>query len=188
MVRSFTPEPVAADVLDRLLAAGGSGPSAGFTQGLDLVVLQGPVETGRYWDASLPATERPEFPWPGLLAADVLVVLVSRPQSYVDRYAEEDKARTGLGAGVGAWPVPYWYVDAGMAAELLLLAAVDEGLGALFFGVFARVDDIRGALGLPDGAVPVGVVAVGHPAADRPSASVARGRRPVDDVVHRGGW
>jgi hypothetical protein len=32
------------------------------------------------------------------------------------------------------WPVPYWDIDAGMAALLMLLTAVD-GLGACFFGV-----------------------------------------------------
>jgi nitroreductase len=188
MVRSFAAEPVASDVVDRLLAVAASGPSAGFSQGLDLVVLQGPVETARYWDASLPAAERTTFPWPQLLDADVLVVLVTRPSAYVARYAEGDKAATGLGRGPESWPVPYWFVDAGMAAELLLLAAVDEGLGALFFGVFARAAEIRDALALPADVEPVGVVAVGHPAPDRPSRSAGRGRRPLDDVVHRGRW
>jgi nitroreductase len=87
--------------------------------------------------------------------------------------------------------VPYWYVDAGMAAELLLLAAVDAGLGALFFGMFRRVAEIRVALRVPDDLEPVGVVAIGHPARDRrdrPGRSVGRGRRALDDVVHRGGW
>jgi nitroreductase len=188
MVRSFAPHPVAADAVDRLLVAAASGPSAGFSQGLDLIVLQGPAQTARFWDASLPVAERPGFPWPRLLDADVLVVLASRPATYAERYAEADKTSTGLGAGVDAWPVPYWYVDAGMAAELLLLAAVDEGLGALFFGVFRRVDEIRAGLGLPADVDPVGVVAIGHPAPDRPSRSAGRGRRPVDDVVHRGTW
>ena len=27
------------------------------------------------------------------------------------------------------WPVPYWYIDTGFTALLILLAVVDEGLG-----------------------------------------------------------
>ena len=33
------------------------------------------------------------------------------------------------------WPVPYRYIDTGFTALLTLLAAVDEGLGAVFFGI-----------------------------------------------------
>ena len=33
------------------------------------------------------------------------------------RYGEHDKAPTGLGAGAAQWAVPFWFVDAGMAAE-----------------------------------------------------------------------
>jgi nitroreductase len=156
MVRAFAPEPVAADVMQGLLTVATSGPSAGFSQGLELVVLQGPDQTARYWDASLPAEARATFPWPRLLDADVLVVLFTRPDAYVARYGEVDKASTGL--------------------------------GALFFGIFRRIDAIKAALGAPPEAVPVGVIAVGHPLADRPSRSAERGRRSIDDVVHRGRW
>jgi nitroreductase len=188
MVRAFAPRPVAGEVVDRMVRAATSGPSAGFSQGLELVVLQGPEQTARYWDAALPRESRDGFPWPGLLDADVLVLVVTRPSAYVDRYAEPDKRSTGLGEATDAWPVPYWHVDAGMAAELLLLTAVDEGLGALFFGLFERVDAVKAALGVPDDVEAVGMVALGHPLEDRPSRSVARGRRPVDEVVHRGRW
>jgi nitroreductase len=191
MVRTFDGRPVDDEALDRLLRAATSGPSAGFSQGLELVVLHGPDETARYWDVALPRPARTGFAWSGLLEADVLVVLFTRSAAYLARYGEDDKASTGLGGGTDEWPVPYWYVDAGMAAELLLLAAVDEGLGALFFGMFRRVDEIRAALGVPAELEPVGVVAIGHPAQDRPDRpgrSVARGRRSLDDVVHRGGW
>src|SRR5262245_52935489 len=120
MVRTFEARPVDDGVLDRLLRAATSGPSAGFSQGLELVVLHGPDETARYWDAALPAPARTGFAWSGLLDADVLVVLFTRPGAYVARYSEDDKASSGLGGATDDWPVPYWYVDAGMAAELLL--------------------------------------------------------------------
>lgn len=189
MVRSFSPRPVPADVLERLLRVALSGPSAGFAQGIELVVLDDPESTASFWDISLPSELRVTFPWPGLLDAPVLTLVVACPETYVDRYGEDDKFHTGLGFGIDSWPVPYWYVDAGIAVGLILLAAVDEGLGALFFGAFERGREICSSLGVPEGHEPVGVVALGYPSGgDRPSRSSRRGRRPFDEVVHRGRW
>jgi len=190
MVRAFEPRPVPADVLDRVLDLARRVPAAGNTQGLDLVVLEGPSQTARYWDASLPPERRPDFPWPGLLDAPVLIIPVGDPDAYVARYAEPDKARTGLGEGSDAWPVPYWYVDTAFAAMVALLAAVDEGLGALFFGQFGHEAAVKVALGIPEGRRPVGTIALGYarPEADRPSRSSRRPRRPLDEIVHRGRW
>jgi nitroreductase len=189
MVRSFESRPVPADVLDRVLDLARRVPAAGNTQGLDLVVLDGPKQTARYWDASLPSERRAGFPWPGLLDAPVLIVPVGDPAAYVARYAEPDKARTGLGDGADAWTVPYWYVDTAFAAMVALLAAVDEGLGALFFGQFEHEAAIAAALGIPPGRRAVGTIALGYAAGDdRPSASSQRPRRSLDDIVHRGHW
>jgi nitroreductase len=165
-------------------------PAAGNTQGLDLVVLEGPEQTARYWDASLPPERREGFPWPRLLDAPVLIVPVGHPAAYVERYGEADKVRTGLGEGADAWSVPYWYVDTAFAAMVTLLAAVDEGLGALFFGQFEHEAAITAALGIPADRRPVGTIALGYAAvdADRPSLSSRRPRRPHDDIVHRGHW
>jgi nitroreductase len=189
MVRAFERRAVPGEVLDRILEVALRGPSAGFTQGIELVVLSGPQEVARFWDATLPAERRATFPWPRLLDAPVIVLPLAEPGAYVARYAQPDKERSGLGTGEAAWPVPYWWVDSAFASMLALLAAVDEGLGALFFGVFHGEAELLAALGVPEGYRPVGAIALGYAAdGDRPSHSVARGRRPVDDVVHRGGW
>ncbi len=189
MVRAFEPRPVPPDVLDRVLDLARRVPAAGNTQGLDLVVLEGPAETARYWDATLPPPRRARFPWPRLLDAPVLVVPVGHPGAYVERYAEPDKAATGLGESPDAWPVPYWYVDTAFAAMVALLAAADEGLGALFFGQFEHEAAVKAALGIPAERRPVGTIALGYAAEQqRPSVSGQRPRRPFDDVVHRGGW
>jgi nitroreductase len=189
MVRNFDPRPVPAEVLDGVLDLAVRVPRAGNTQGLDIVVLEGP-QTARYWDVSLPSPRRAGFPWPGLLRAPVLLVPVGHPGAYVERYAEPDKAATGLGAGEGAWPVPYWYVDTAFAAMVALLAAVDAGLGACFFGQFEHEPALKRALGIPDDRTPVGTIAVGYAAADgdRRSFSATRARRSLASVVHRGGW
>jgi nitroreductase len=83
--------------------------------------------------------------------------------------------------------VPYWDVDTGMAALLMLLTAVDAGLGACFFGVPpARQRAVLEALDAPAGRRIVGVVSVGHAAPDRRSPSLRRGRRPLDEIAHDG--
>lgn len=187
MVRDYQDRPVEGPVLEAILATATRAPSAGFTQGWSFVVLEGP-ETERFWRHTLPAAERPSFRWPGLLRAPVLVLPLASRQAYLDRYAEPDKAAAGLDTET-AWPVPYWQVDCAFATMLLLLAAVDAGLGALFFAIFRGEDDVLADLGVPGDHRPLGAVALGHPAADdRPSASLARGRRPLSEVVHRGGW
>jgi nitroreductase len=188
VVRAFENRPVPVELLDHVLDLARRIPSAGNTQGLDLVVLEGD-ETAKYWDASLPADDRARFPWPGLLDAPVLIVPVADPQAYVDRYSQSDKARTGLGAGTEKWSVPYWYVDTAFASMLVLLAAVDGGLGALFFGQFENEAAIAAALGIPTDRRAVGTIALGYAAPDqRPSLSASRPRRSFDEVVHRGRW
>jgi nitroreductase len=189
MVRSFTPESLAPEIVDRLVDAARRGPSAGFTQALDWVVLEGPTATASYWDVALPPPRRADFPWPRLLDAPVLIIPVVRADDYVERYRESDKVGTGLGGSSDDWTVPYWHVDAGAAVMLLLLAAADEGLGALLFGQFEHESALARRFGLPSDRQAVGTIAVGHIGPEeRPSRSVSRGRRSLDEVVHRGHW
>ena len=175
MVRNFTGEAPSPASLERVLASAFRAPAAGNTAGLDLVVLRGD-ETGRYWSTTFTAEGRSAFRWQGLFRAPVLAVVVVDPAAYPQRYAEPDKSVTGLGAGVEAWAVPFWWVDAGMAVENLLLAAVGEGLGACFFGLFQHEDAVARELGVPAGRRLVGTVALGVPAPDEPSRSAGRAR------------
>jgi nitroreductase len=186
MVRSFAPRPVAPAVVDRLIAGALRAPSAGNTRATAFVVLEG-GDTARLWDATLPAERRATFRWPGLLDAPVVVVALVEPGAYPRRYAEDDKAGSGLGAGLDAWPVPYWWVDGGMAVQSLLLGATDDGLGALFYGLFEHED---AALAVPVGWRALGAVALGYPADDPgpPGRSAGRPTPPAAARVHRGGW
>ena len=183
MVRAFRDDPVPGEILDRVVRAGLQAPSAGNTQAVDLVVLSGTEETARYWSVTLP--DPAGFRWPGLVSAPTLVVVTVTPQAYADRYLEEDKAATGLGS-TEAWPVPFWWVDGGMAVENILLACVSEGLGACFFGLFEHERAVLDALGVPADRRAVGTIALGHPAPDELGRSAGRARR--DDAIHWGGW
>lgn len=185
MVRAFADQPLPPGTLDRILDNALHAPSAGFSQGWAFLAFEGTEETARFWSTMLPAEERARFPWPGLLKAPAIIVPLSHKQAYLDRYAEPDKGWTDRDEA--RWPSPYWDIDTGFASMLMLLTAVDLGLGALFFGVF-RVNELRAAFGVPDEYHPIGAIALGYPAPDRPSASLKRGRREQGEVVHRGRW
>src|SRR5437868_10972173 len=132
MVRSFEESALPPEVVDRIVANAQHAPSAGFTQGWAFLVLEGPAQIGAYWDTVGPEDER-AFRWQDLYKAPLLIVCLSNKTAYLDRYAEPDKGWTDRSES--HWPAPYWDIDTGMAAMLILLTAVDTGLGALFFGV-----------------------------------------------------
>jgi len=189
MTRAFRPDPVPHDLLASVVGAGRRAPSAGNSQGFAFVVLEGPEQTARYWDVTLP--DRTSFGFPGLLAAPALVLVLANSQTYVDRYAEPDKASTGLGEGADHWPVPYWTVDAAFAAMLIQLAAIDAGLGVLFFGPFEHEADVLRALRVPEGFDAIGTLALGWPDMEhdtRAGTSARRPRRAIEEVIHWGGW
>jgi nitroreductase len=188
MTRAFSDRPLQEGLLEQLVDLAGRAPSAGKTQGWHLVVLEGD-DTARFWDITLPDERRAEFRWQRLLDAPVIALPLADPQAYLDRYSEADKARSGLGSDKGAWPAPYWTIDASMAAMTLLLAAEDAGLGALLFGVFRGEAELRASLGIPDGLELLGAVALGYPAHDgEPGLSAARPRRTAAEIIRRGGW
>lgn len=189
MVRSYRADPLAVDQLDLLIDAAHRGPSAGNTRSLELLVLSGD-EVLHYWDATLSESRRQSFPWPGLLRAPTLLIPYVDPGRYVDRYAESDKSRTGLGTSEDAWPVPYWWVDGGAAVENVLLTAAALSLGACFFGQFEHEAAVRDRFEVPKEFRAVGTIAVGYPDAEteRPSLSSRRSRRPTVVTTHRGRW
>jgi nitroreductase len=187
MVRSFEDRPVPPGVVDAVLAHAVRAPSAGFSQGWAFVVLEGSEQTGVFWRAVTTPDWRASTRREGLLRAPVVVLPLAHPQAYLDRYAAPDKEGSGLDQA-DAWPVPYWLIDTGFATMLMLLSAADAGLGAVFVGIFRGEAELLAALGVPEGYRPIGAVALGYPAPDIPSPSVARGRRPMPDVVHRGRW
>jgi nitroreductase len=187
MVRNYDPDrPVPPEVVERLLDHAIRAPSAGFSQGWGFLVLTEPADRERFWAAT--TEPGPDDRWlTGMRRAPLIVVVHSHKDAYLDRYAEPDKGWTDRDET--RWPVPYWDIDAGMAGLMILLTAVDEGLGACFFGIPPEwTDSYRKAFGVPEAFSPVGVITVGYPAPDWRSPSLKRGRRGTDQVVHRGRW
>ena len=187
--RSFTDQQLAPGLIDDLVDRARRTPTAGNCQGVEFLVLEG-GGVADYWDVTLSVDRRESFPWPGLLAAPALVVPWGMADRYLERYAESDKARAGLGGSAGDWPVPYWLTDAAFAAMALQLLVVEAGLGCCFFGLFGHEGAVAERFDVPEGARAVGVVAIGHPdpTRARDSGSAERSRRPLDGVLHRGEW
>jgi nitroreductase len=197
MVRNYDPDrPVPPEVVDRLLDHAVHAPSAGFSQGWAFLVLEEPADRERFWAATTPPPQPPPQPptqqqadsWlTGMRRAPLIVAVHSHKDAYLDRYAEPDKGWTDRDEA--RWPVPYWHIDAGFAALMMLLTAVDEGLDACFFGIPPeRTVAYREAFGVPSAYTPIGAITVGYRAEDRRSPSLHRGRREPGEVVHRGRW
>ena len=185
MVRSFTDEPVAPAALERILAAARRAPSAGFTQAQDFVMVSDPQTKEQLARLCHQESYVAAGFDPFLARAPVLVVPCTNENAYHRRYQEPDKVDSE-GREI-AWPVPYWYMDAGCAVMVLLLAVVAEELAAAFVGSH-RLGDIKQLLAIPEEVTPVGVIAIGHPAPDKRSGSLQRGRRPHRAQVHQEKW
>jgi nitroreductase len=191
MVRSFSNEPLAEGVLDNILRAALRSPTAGNTRGTSWLVLEGPAQTGVYFDATTDEHWRVDHPErsEGLRRAPVVLLAYASPEAYVGRYNESDKASSGLGAGIDAWPVPYWYGDAAFGVMAVLLAAVDAGLGSCVLGAFRGEDVLAGRLGVPGAWRLFCAVVLGHPdGRDHRSASLDRSHPVALDRIHRARW
>ncbi len=188
MVRNYSDEAVPNDVLDRIIDAGLRAPSAGFSQGQRFVVV---TDTARRIAVAESCgeheyVERGFDPW--ISRAPAHIVLCVDRDAYLQRYSEPDKAAArGRASTEEDWTVPYWWVDAGASLMAILLAAVDEGLGAGFLGAHA-VDDLHTTLDIPPEILIAGIVTVGYPLPDRRSGSIERGWLDRDAVVFYDSW
>src|SRR5688500_12605209 len=182
MVRNYdASKPVSRDQIERIAAAAQRAPSAGFSQGQRLVVVTDPERRRRLAELA----EEPEYtamgfdPW--ISRAPAVFIPTVSEQIYHRRYQEPDKIQDD-GTEIH-WPIPYWYVDVGATAMLILLAAIDEGLAAGFLGL-PSYDALKDELGIPEEHQPIGLITVGHPMPDRRSGSLKRGWVPRDDFLH----
>jgi len=190
MVRAYEPDPIPREALERIVATVRQAPSAGFSQGQRLLVVTDEAirhELARVFDEQASIAEGFE-PW--ISAAPVLIVVGAREQDYHDRYTKTDKLQDGDEI---VWPVPYWHFDAGAAAMLILLAAIDEGYAAGLFGVpTEHMQEFKDLLGIPEDVAVTCCITIGKPAPDpRWSAAASRAtqrRKDVDDLVHWERW
>src|SRR5205807_10620515 len=98
------------------------------------------------------------------------IVVVSDTRRSAQRYGER---------GV----IFYSIIDGAFAAMLIMLAAINEGLGAAFVGAFDD-DAVRDVLGLPRYIRPIGIICIGY-CAERPEKLP---RLPRERIIHYEKW
>lgn len=187
MIRTYADRHVERATVDRALEHATRAPSAGFSQGWGFLVLDTRLDVDSFWAAT--TDSEPDSWLTGMRTAPVVIVPCSSKAAYLDRYAEGDKGWADRDES--RWPVPYWHLDTAMASLLILLTAVDEGLGACFFGIPPeRVAAVRETFEIPATFDPIGAITLGHRVADvGPAGSPrTRGRKDQAAVVHRGRW
>ncbi|HLV64548.1 MAG TPA: nitroreductase family protein, partial [Polyangiaceae bacterium] len=137
-------------------------PSAGHTQPQEFVVVRDPETRKRLARAAVHQLYAAEAP--------VMIVVVSDTRRSKARYHERGERF-------------YSIVDGAFAAMLVLLAAVNEGLGAAFVGAFDD-DAVRAVLELPRVVRPIGLIPIGYCAEGRPN--LRRFRK--EQIVHYERW
>ena len=189
MVRAYEPDPIDRATIERIVGTVRRAPSAGFSQGQRLLVVT-ELETRRKIAEILRIGTALASDDKWVSVAPVLIVVGVREDDYHERYRKPDKLVEGQEI---EWPVPYWHFDAGAAAMLILLAAIDEGYAAGLFGVFVEaMPAFKQLLAIPDDVDVACCITIGKPADDsgwdRLTSRLTQARKPVDDLVHWERW
>ncbi|HET7011684.1 MAG TPA: nitroreductase family protein [Anaerolineales bacterium] len=184
-VREFSPDPVALEVVERVLQAACRAPSAHNRQPWRFVVLSREADRAALAQAMASRLKRErqaDGHAPEAIEADVararrrlseapVAIVVCMTPEDMDRYPDERRQRA-------EWTMMTQSVA--MAGQNLLLAAHAEGLGACWMcaPLFAP-DEVRRELGLAESWEPQGMVLMGRPAA----VPAARAKRPASEVT-----
>ena len=154
-VRQYQTTPVPEELVQTLLAAAMSAPSARNSQPWRFVVIDDREVLGQ-----VPAIN----PYAEMARRAPLAILICADPS--------------LEKSPG-----YWMLDCAAAAQNMLLAAHGLGLGAVWCGVYPRqprIEGFRRLLGIPEEIVPHSLIVLGYPAESHPR----EGRFQPDRVYH----
>jgi nitroreductase len=187
MTRSFTTDPVDPGEVSSIFSGALRAPSAGFAQAVEYLVLISPERRALFWDLIAdPAWQESSKTAQGLIRAPVVALCLVDQGRYRERYAAADKSTSILVTENGAQhAVPFAPVDAGFATMIVLLAAEERGLGALFFHLQGRERALLDGLGVPPRFDAIGAVAIGHRGEETTSRSPHRIPRRTDaECIH----
>lgn len=143
-IRHFTEEKVARDQLETLLHFGMSGPSACNARPWEFYVVTQEEKLAALRGVHLFS----KYPAPAM-------IVVAGNLQHALRLQMQD----------------FWIQDCSAAMENILLGATDLGLGACWEGLYPikrSVSRVREILGLGEEMVPLGMIALGHPAEEQP--------------------
>ena len=159
MCREYLDRDVPEEKVDRVLDLASRYPSAGHTEPQEFIV----VRDQRVKEDLARAALDQAF----VAQAPLVIVVVSDVRRSARRYGER---------GVHFFSI----IDGAFVAMLILLAVVDEGLGACFVGSFYD-REVQEVLGLPPHIRPIGVIPIGY-CAEGPRKFR---RRSKTQIVHR---
>ena len=157
-IRKYEDKPVPEELVQKVLAAAMSAPSANNTQPWHFVVITDRKLLGEVPKINRYAAMAEHAPLAILVCGDVTLKQVPG----------------------------YWVVDCSAAVENLLLAAHALGLGAVWTGIYPRqerMDGFRRLLSLPENVAAHSLIVLGYPAETRP-----REDRYREERVHQEGW
>jgi nitroreductase len=157
-IRAFTSQPVEQNQIETLIDAARHAPSAGNIQPWEFVIVKKPFIKRQLAVAALNQAFIKEAP--------VAIVVC----------ANEVMSESGYGS---RGKTLYCIQDTAAAAQNILLTAYAMGLGACWVGAF-REEEVKQAIGLPDGVRPIAIIPIGHVLANPPK----RPRRPLNEIMH----
>jgi len=157
-IRTFTDQPVSEEEVKTLIDAARHAPSAGNIQPWEFVIVRKPEVKSELAVAALNQ---------GFIEEAPVVIVVC---------ANKERSASGYGA---RGTTLYCIQDTAAATQNILLTAHALGLGTCWIGSF-REEEVKQALGIPEGVRPVAIIPVGHSTAK----PMQRPRRPIDDIVH----
>ncbi len=190
MVRAFDSTPLPRAVVERIIRNAQRGPSSGYTQGFEFLIFDGQEMTAKFWKHIVSQERGNPAANAQVTSAPLIIVPFAHSQAYVRRYLEPDKSLV-VRKTAEDWPAPYWFIDTAFAAMLVLLTAVDSGLGAYYFSLGAtnmEIPPFQKAFNIPKEYYPIGAIAIGYPLPDSRSPSPKRGRRSKLEVMHFAKW
>lgn len=159
MCRAFMEREVPQEKIDRILELASRYPSAGHTEPQEFIM----VHDRRMKEDLAHAALDQMF----VAQAPLVIVVVSDVRRSARRYGER---------GVSFFSI----IDGAFVAMLILLAVVEEGLGACFVGSFYD-EEVQELLSLPQEVRPIGIIPIGY-CAEGPRKFP---RRPREQIVHR---
>ena len=143
MIRKYEQDrQVSTDIINKLLRNAHRSPSAGHTQVREFIIVIDPITKRKLCQASLGQSQ--------VENASVLIIVCSNTSRSVDRYR---KRGTEF----------YSVIDGAFASMIMLLSAVNEGIGASFVGAFED-NEVRKILRISIQVRPIGIIALGYPA------------------------
>ena len=136
-VRKFTDKKISSDLIEKVLHAGMSAPSAGNQQPWHFIVI----------DDKKMLEEVPKVSLYAPMAKDASVAIVVCGDTKLEKYPG------------------FWVQDCSAATQNMLLAAHALGLGAVWSGIYPledRVSGYRSLLGIPENVIPLSIVIMGY--------------------------